>query len=213
MTKLKDKFITNKKVRLIVILSVIIALLIVPTLAWFIQNVVTEAQQKQDFLASNFQASPDCYFMNGTEKVSPSDIEGATDGSLIVLSINPEDANFIGKFCVDVNYKGDGAGYLRVKMVHEYSINGISTQHPANVPYKTVGDWYDNRGNDFCYYYKNELDADGGDATLSFITGNENIDVENLAKDIVIKVAVETDMVQVNRYPQVWGMDKLPWVK
>ena len=206
---MKKKFIENKKFRLIVILSVVLTLVIGSTLAWFIMN-VTDADQQ--FSVSNFQAIPDCYFMNGEEIVYPSDIEGATDGKLIVLSINPEDQNFIGKFCVDVKYKGDGAGYLRVRMVHEYSINGMSTQHPANVPYITVGDWYDNRGNDYCYYYKNELDADGdAEKTLNFITSNNNIDLENLANDIVIKVAVETDMVQVNRYPQVWGIDKFPW--
>lgn len=209
MTELKKKFNENKKFRLIVILSVAVLLVLGTTLAWFFMYPTSEDQQ---FSVSNFQAIPDCYFMNGDDKVSPEDID-AIDNGLIVLSINPEDQNFIGKFCVDVKYNGDGAGYLRVKMVHEYSINGISTQHPANVPYKTDGDWFDNRGNDYCYYYKNELDANGEDATLSFITADSKIDVENLADDIVIKVAVETDMVQVNRYPQIWGIDKFPWVK
>lgn len=204
---MKDTFITNKKVRLIVILSVIAALLIVPTLAWFIQDVIEEAQQKRDFLASNFQAEPVCYFEGTEEKFIDED-------GLITLSINPEDPNYIGKFRVDVNYKGDGAGYLRVKMVHEYSINGNSTQHPANVPYTVSNDWFDNRGNDFCYYYKQELDAGGDTAkTLNFITGIDDSSEEfkNLADGIVIKLAVETNMVQVNRYPQVWGIDKLPW--
>ena len=206
MTKLKDTFITNKKVRLIVILSVIAALLIVPTLAWFIQDVIEEDKQKQDFSASNFQAEPVCYFEGTEEKFTDED-------GLITLSTNPEDANYIGKFRVDVKYKGDGAGYLRVKMVHEYSINGVSTQHPANVPYTTADEnnWFDNRGNDFCYYYKQVLDANGGEETLNFITNNSEIDLGELADGIVIKVAVETDMVQVNRYPQVWGIDEFPW--
>jgi len=204
VTELKKKFIENKKFRFIVILSVVLTIVIGSTLAWFI---IRTTDVLQEFSAANFQAEPVCYF-DGTEETFVGE-----DG-LITLSANPEDANYIGKFRVDVKYKGDGAGYLRVRMVHEYSINGNSTQHPANVPYTVSGDWYDNRGNDYCYYYKNELDADGdAEQTLNFITGNNDIDLGALADGIVIKVAVETDMVQINRYPQIWGMDKLPWVE
>lgn len=201
----------NKKFRLIAILLITVFIVTSFSFAWFIMRAV---EAEQNFSLANFQAEPYCYFMNGENKVSPSDIEGATDGKLITLSTNPEDDNYIGKFCVDVKYKGDGAGYLRVKMVHEYSMNGNSTQHPANVPYKIEdGDnWYDNRGNDFCYYYKNPLDADGdAEQTLNFITANSDINLGELADGIVIKVAVETDMVQINRYPQIWGIEKLPW--
>ncbi len=230
MTELKKKFIENKKFRLIVILSVVLTIVIGSTLAWFIIR-TTDVTQK--FSAANFQASPYCYFKNGENIVLPENIEitdeegnvitdeegnaiTALDNGLIVLSTNPKDANYIGKFCVDVKYKGDGAGYLRVRMVHEYSINGNSTQYPANVPYKTADEenWFDNRGNDYCYYYKNELDADGdAEQTLNFITANNDIDLGALADGIVIKVAVETDMVQINRYPQIWGMEKFPWVE
>ncbi|MBQ7956471.1 MAG: hypothetical protein IJ279_00415 [Clostridia bacterium] len=199
---MKKKFVENKKFRLVVILSVAVLLVLGATLAWFF---LYPTDANQQFSVANFQAEPVCYFEGSEEKFIDED-------GLITLSTNPEDANYIGKFCVDVKYKGDGAGYLRVKMVHEYSINGNSTQHPANVPYTVSNDWYDNRGNDYCYYYKNELDANGDtEQTLNFIAANNAINLGELADGIVIKVAVETDMVQVNRYPQVWGIDKLPW--
>ncbi len=206
---MKKKFMENKKFRLMAILLITVFIVTSFSFAWFIMRTTDVLQQ---FSLANFQAEPDCYFINGENEVAPSEIDGATDGKLIVLSTDPEAQNYIGNFCVDVKYKGDGAGYLRVKMVHEYSIEGNSTQHPANVPYTVSGDWYDNRGNDFCYYYKNELDADGDEEkTLNFITLNNDINLGELADGIVIKVAVETDMVQINRYPQIWGIDNLPW--
>ncbi len=212
---MKKKLMENSKFRLIVMALITVVIVTGFSFAWFIMR-TTDANQQ--FSVANFQTEPYCYFLNQGNEVAPSAIEGATDGNLIVLSTDPDAQNYIGKFCVKVKYKGDGAGYLRVKMVHEYSINGNSTQHPANVPYKIVDaekdNWFDNRGNDYCYYYKNELDAGtnvGDGKTLDFITYNNNIDIGNLADNIVIKVAVEADMVQVNRYPQIWGVDKLPW--
>lgn len=224
---MKKKLMENKKFRLIAVFLITVFVVGGFSLAWF----YVRKNQYAEMSVANFQAEPYCYFKNGENEVLPENIEltdekgnvitdeegnaiTALDNGLIVLSTNPGDDNYIGKFCVDVKYKGDGAGYLRVKMVHEYSINGMSNQHPANVPYTIAdeGNWHDNRGDDYCYYYKNELDADGdAEQILSFITANNDIDLGALADGIVIKVAVETDMVQINRYPQIWGMGELPW--
>ncbi|MBQ2828148.1 MAG: hypothetical protein IJF20_02785 [Clostridia bacterium] len=211
---MKKKLMENKKFRLIAVFLITVFVVGGFSLAWF----YVRKNQYAEMSVANFQARPYCYFTDKEGNVITDEEGNAVvaldDNGLIVLSTNSDDDNYIGNFCVDVKYKGDGAGYLRVKMVHEYSINGMSNQHPANVPYKIAdeGNWHDNRGDDYCYYYKNELDADGdAEQTLSFITANNDIDLGALADGIVIKVAVETDMVQINRYPQIWGMGELPW--
>lgn len=203
---MKKRFMEDKKFRLITMLLVTVIIVTGFSFAWFIGR----TEYNRILSLSNFQAEPICSF-EGADSIDSQ----YKDGNLIILSTEPEAPNYIGNFRVNVKYKGDGAAYLRVKMVHEYSVNGVSTQHPANVPYATSDDWYDNRGNDYCYYYKNEVDADDNisEKTLEFITGLNDTegDISGVADGVVIKVAVETDMVQINRYPQIWGIDHLPW--
>lgn len=207
---MKKKFMEDKKFRLIAMLLITVIIVTGFSLAWFIAR----TEYNKALSASNFTAEPVCYFegSGNTEGVADEYIENG----LIVLSTDLDDENYIGNFRVNVKYKGDGAGYLRVKMVHEYSINSVSTQHPANIPYEAdVEKWYDNRGNDYCFYYMEEIDADNNanGNTLEFITGINDVngDIASIADGVEIRVAVETDMVQINRYPQVWGIDKLPW--
>ena len=203
---MKKRFMEDKKFRLITMLLVTVIIVTGFSFAWFIGR----TEYNRILSLSNFQAEPICSF-EGADSIDSQ----YKDGNLIILSTEPEAPNYIGNFRVNVKYKGDGAAYLRVKMVHEYSVNGVSTQHPANVPYATSADWYDNRGNDYCYYYKKEVDADDNtsEKTLEFITGLNDTegDISGVADGVVIKVAVETDMVQINRYPQIWGIDHLPW--
>lgn len=207
---MKKKFMEDKKFRLIAMLLITVIIVTGFSLAWFIAR----TEYNKALSASNFTAEPVCYFegSGNTEGVADEYIENG----LIVLSTDSKAENYIGNFRVNVKYKGDGAGYLRVKMVHEYSINSVSTQHPANIPYEAdVEKWYDNRGNDYCFYYMEEIDADSNadGNTLEFITGINDVngDIASIADGVEIRVAVETDMVQINRYPQVWGIDKLPW--
>lgn len=198
---MKKKFMENKKFRLIAVFLVTVFIVGGFSLAWF----YVRKSQYAEMALENFKATPVCSF-EGTDEV-PTDENG-----LIILSTEPSDANYIGNFRVNVKYEGDGAGYLRVRMVHEFSMDGISAQHTARVPY-ALNDaelWFDNVGNDYCYYYANELDADGGEQTLEFIEPDAGIDLGDLADGVVIKVAVEADMVQVNRYPQIWGINEIP---
>lgn len=214
---MKKKFMENKKFRLIAVFLITVLIVGGFSLAWF----YFRQSQQINLSLSNFQATPVCYF-EGNES------EHLT--GLIELSTNPDDANYIGKFRVDVNYTGDGAGYLRVRMVHQFTngAGGAAVQHPAELPYQSDSNlWKDNRSNDYCYYYMDRLNIDESDEekTLNLITGlipddesTQDIDESGATiiqgfrdADAVIKVAVEADMVQINRYPQIWGMEELPW--
>lgn len=208
---MKKKLKENKKFRLIAMALITVLIVAGFSYAWFWMK-TTDADQM--FSVSNFQTSVDCYFMVNDTRTETASYE--KDG-LIVLSVDKSAENYIGNFRVDVICKGSGSGYLRVKMAHEYNRGTLSTQHPAEVSYTVnTAKWADNRSNDYCYYYKDVLDADNN-GTINLIQGiSENADAEfaKMSEEEVIseiRVAVEADMVQVNRYPQVWGIEKLPW--
>ncbi len=74
--------------------------------------------------------------------------------------------------------------------------------------------WFDNRTNDYCFYYATPVYSIGDTARdIPLITGvnTENIDLGLLPSDAQIHVLFETDAVQVNRYPQYWNITSLPW--
>ena len=101
-------------------------------------------------------------------------------------------------------------------MVHEFSNGSESVQHPAKLPYATSStSWFDNRDRDYCYYYSDKLNVDDNETkSIELITGLGEGGAEIVQgfedANAVIKVAVEADMVQVNRYPQIWGMNEIP---
>ncbi len=204
---LKKKFKENKMFRLIALVAVTVFLVAGFSLAWY---VVRTTDLQQLISVSNFDAVPECYFVvNGTEKSATADEDG-----LIALSTDLNDDNYIGNLRVRVKYKGLGVGLIRVKMAHRFSIGDNATQSIALIPYTTGEDWFDNRGDDFCYYYKKNIQAQSNDtySSIEVINGfNADGFIDTIAEGVEIKVAVQTDMVQVNRWPQLWDMDKLPW--
>ncbi len=199
---MKKKFMENKKFRLIAVFLITVFIVGGFSFAWF----YLRQAQMINSAVGNFKATPVCSFEGTTESFEDAD-------GLITLSTDPYAENYIGNFRVKVTYTGGGWSYLRVRIVHEFSNGTESVQHPADLPYATdANKWHDSRSNDYCYYYMEQLHGDGEINLITGLADGGNEMVDGFADaNAIIKVAVEADMVQINRYPQVWGIDKLPW--
>ena len=162
---------------------------------------------------------------DGTEDITPY----KTDNG-IAVSLNPSDANYIGKLRVSVKYAGYGVGLIRVRVVEQWSTldsSGIRHIMPYSLfmPYTIDSEydgtgnqkaWFDNREADYRFYYATPVTSstDSG-TTIPMITGFDvnSIDVGAIAEGTQLHIYVETDVVQVNRYPQFWGINTLPWAE
>ena len=181
------------------------------------------------FKASNFSAQTVAKFVDDAGNLL-SDARMAqyrTDYG-VLASVDPSAENYIGKLRASVQYSGRGVGLVRVRLTEEWSVtkNGVRTVQPyqLDIPY-VVSDaysgsagsgnqskWYDNRLNDYCYYYATPVYSTGT-SVIDLIEGvnTSGIDLGVLPITTQVHVLFETDAVQVNRYPQYWGLDKLPW--
>lgn len=148
-----------------------------------------------------------------------------------LASTNPSADNYIGNLRVSVNYKGYGVGLIRVRIAEEWSTtaNGVRTVLPfklkvpytISTPYVTGTDtgnqlkWFDNRETDHRLYYAKPVycASDSDTHSIPLIAGiaagavNTNL----LPANTEVRIVVEADVVQVNRYPQYWGLTSLPW--
>ena len=222
---MKNKIKDNQKLKRILIAAGTLALAAIITLAWFS---VTAGPLAETFNLSNFDAEADYYFSVGGSRVEATAyLDSETNA--VKLSLDSTAQNYIGNFRTDIKYKGKGSGYLRTKVVTEFDSGSSATLATSNVPYvvnavydeATGGNqaaWFDNRNADFCYYYATVLSGTNSFQTLNLISGiaeqdeEGNFDMETLREySINLSVAVEADMVQINRYPQFWDIDTLPW--
>lgn len=205
---------------LIVLIVAILLILSVTFAAIFRQSISVSGT----FQASNFSAQSVVKF----EGLSDTRMEPyKTSYGGVRASVDPNADNYIGKLRASVQYQGAGVGLIRVRLVEEWSVtkNGVRTVQPyqINIPY-VVSDaytasnnanqsaWYDNRLNDYCFYYATPVYS-AGTSTIDLIEGVDatGIDLGVLPIDTEINILFETDAVQVNRYPQYWGLDRLPW--
>jgi hypothetical protein len=206
---------------LIAIIAVVV--LVGTTVAWLTYG---EAITTRVYSLSNFDAYAEVYFDGA---VNPPDFHQNADGSINVDLTNDTAENYIGKLRVDAYYKGRGSAYVRLKAIQQWQDSGGKIlQADASIPYGIAtpylstdtgnqAKWYDNRVDDFCFYYATPLKANNNTFTaIPIITsGFDSVRMAAISPTgagTTLKVAFTFEAVQVNRYPQFWGMQRLPWV-
>lgn len=198
----------NKRAVVIIVAVVAIVAVVGSSLAWF----VTRSTLLQEINLTSFDIGAEVYFVADGKKVSA---DSFADGDgLYVLSLDKADVNYIGNLRAGVTLDG-GTACVRVTMNHEWkSADGKILQRDVAVPYKFGELWFDNRGTDYSVYYAGaDMSGKADFESADFITGfsESDFDKSGLADGTQVRVLVQADAVQVNRYPQLWNIEKLPW--
>ena len=192
------------------------------TVAWLLAGTGTLTR---NFSLSNFNAEAVVWFEGGTMSQN-------TDKTISVDVVDTNAPNYIGKLRVDAKYKGRGQAYIRLKMIQQWTDeNGIILQSNVLLPYNistpytgTSGPqsaWFDNRPDDYCLYYAQKLTSLENETYVNIpvIIADPN-PTQFAAKlaavvprgTVNLKIAITLEAVQVNRYPQFWGIERLPWI-
>lgn len=216
---------TRKPPTAVLILAVAVITAVSFAVAWL---TIGDEILDRTYKLSNFDAYAEVYFMDGVTKVTP-----AKDTlEAVVVDVNNESApNYIGKLKVDAFYKGKGKAYLRLKVVQQWlNSGGEVIQSNAVLPYTVEAlyakgvdtgnqpKWFDNRADDYCLYYAQPVQGNNSDyLKLPVFTGLDTAEFNATAPleggTATLKLAFELQMVQVNRYPQFWGLSELPWLE
>ncbi len=198
----------NKRAIVIIVAVVAIIAVVGSSFAWF----VTRSSLLQNINLAGIDVGADVYFVDGSNTKFSADEFKDKDG-LYVFSLDETDVNYIGNLFVDVELEGTAC--VRVTMSHEWtSPDGKVIQRNVNVPYEFGEHWFDNRNADYSVYYAGkDLSGKADFEKARFISGLDEakLDTSDLADGTQVRVLIQVDAVQVNRYPQLWNIEKLPW--
>ncbi len=205
---------------LIAIIAVLVA--VSSAVAWLL---IIPLDLNRYYSLSNFDAYANVYFEGNANQETYHN----TDGTLSVNITTPGADNYIGKLRVDAYFKGRGKAYIRLKMAQQWQDGSNKIlQSNALLPYSiatpylstdrgNMEKWYDNRRDDFCLYYADKLKMTGATngtfSPIPIITGINMTQFNAMVPSgtVSLKVAFTLEAVQINRYPQFWGIDALPW--
>ncbi len=198
----------NKRAVVMIVAIVAIVAVVGTSLAWF----VTRSSLLQEFGIAGFDVSADVYFVADGKKVTAEDYKD--EDGLYILSLNKADKNYIGNLRMGVALDG-GKACVRVTMNHEWrTADGTVSLQDVSVPYKFDSLWYDNRETDYSVYYTGkDMSGKADFSTAELIKGFDaaKFNSSDFADVQEVRLLIQVDAVQVNRYPQIWGIEKLPW--
>ena len=194
----------RRRIAVILVSVVAIIAIVSGSLAWYTST--TSMSQRAKLLG--FQSTGYVYFEtdNGNYKAV------ADENGLYTLSLDPTARNYIGNMRLNVIQKGYARYYVRVKMNVQWTMPDGTIAQNVTLPFQFDSNWYDNRTNDYCVYYK-ETTGLFNSYDKSIITGFDEADFldSTMTESAVPKISVTVESVQINRYQQIWGIDKLPW--
>lgn len=217
---------SNKKIKKngksvgLILLIVAVVLAVVLTFSWFYNNfggIIYNALG-----ISNFNTSADIYFESdsGTRTEVNSYVNG--DKTFTVDVSDESSPNYIGNLHVKALYKGRGYGYLRMRIIpsSEYVKSGVTHIAQLDSPLPMIMSksskeiWFDNSNLDGFFYYSSPINSVSNNSykIIDFLDGidmNVFEAVESYSGSV--KISVEVDAVQINRYKQFWGIEELPW--
>ncbi len=196
---------SRKKIAVIIVSIVAIIAVVSGTLAMF----TSKSSLVQNGKLFGFSSNARVYFE--TEDGKTMNASADKDG-LYKLSLDSNAKNYIGNFRVNVVKKGRSKCYVRVKLNVEWTLPDGTVTENIMLPYNFAEKWYDNRSKDYCVYYTENSGLEE-DYDKSIITGfdEQKFLEEGLTETAVPRVSVSVEAVQINRYQQIWGIEKLPW--
>lgn len=194
----------------LIVLIVAIVLVISVTFAAIFRHSMTITRL---FQVSNLSAQSVVWF----DGVSESDMGQYKTEYGVLASIDPSDANYIGKLRAKVQYKGRGVGLVRVRMVEEWStpnsytrtveeeVDGDIVQRQETVDYRTVLPYkldmtytldsaFTGSGNQRAWY-------DNRTADYCFYYATPVYSIGDTARDIPLITGVNTENIDLGLLP------------
>lgn len=196
----------NRRAFVIIVAVVAVIAIVSTSLAWF----ASSSSMMQKINIFSFDVSANVYFDNDGRKISANSYKD--ENGLYTVSLDKEAQNYIGKLRVNVTHTG-GNALVRVKMNYELLSDGKNIQYNVSVPFTFNDEWFDNRTADYCVYYRGDGSGKADFTKTELISGfdESGFDTTGFSESKGVKLLVQVDAVQVNRYPQMWNIDTLPW--
>ena len=198
---------SRKRITVIIVSIVAVLAIVSGSLAWY----TSSTSLSKSAALRGFKTSAIVYFQNesGKRASAQADVNG-----LYIMSLNPQDINYVGNLKIRVVHTGYAKSYVRVKLNVQWTAKDGSIAENTVLPYKFDTKWYDNRNEDYCVYYTEDSGLfDSYDKSI--ITGFDakKFEAEALTQSAVPAISITAESVQINRYQQLWKIDNLPWEK